>query len=201
MDIISKASGVSVKDVKKVLKETCNIIEDNEISQKLIELFKIDEIQKEYSIIEGVTDVFTDGSCINNKKGNPAGWAVLFPSIEYHNASGIVANGTNNVGELTAIAKAIEIANYNDIDNIRLFSDSEYAINSATKWIKGWKRNGWKKKCGGDVKNKEIMIAIDNAIMQKNIKIEFVHINSHTGGNDYVSVNNDKVDKMARSAL
>ena len=42
--------------------------------------------------------------------------------------------------------------------DIEIYTDSEYVINSITKWAKLWKFNGWKKKTSGklvDIKNKD----------------------------------------------
>eukprot|EP00955_Chlamydomonas_euryale_P060184 357640-Chlamydomonas_euryale.AAC.5 len=148
-----------------------------------------------------IVDVFTDGSCFKNRVGNSASWAVHFPHAQHLNASGRIENASNNIAELTAILKAIEISKTNNILKVRLFSDSEYAIKCVSAWLKGWKKNGWKTKSGSDVKNKDIILAIDCAISENGTEIEFVHVRAHTGGTDYAAINNDIVDKLCRERI
>lgn len=39
--------------------------------------------------------------------------------------------------------------------------DSQYAMNAVTKWLPGWKRNGWKTSAGKPVANRELVVGID----------------------------------------
>ena len=74
-----------------------------------------------------------------------------------------------------------------------------YSINCITKWVKGWKKNGWKdsKK---DVKNKDLIDNIDK-IYSKYNHIHFNHVEAHTNKTDIHSICNDKADKLARNSL
>ncbi|HRL44808.1 MAG TPA: ribonuclease H, partial [Gemmiger qucibialis] len=63
--------------------------------------------------------------------------------------SGGEAGTTNNRMELTGLLEALrQLKEPCDID---LYSDSQYVINSLTKWLPGWKRKGWKKADGKPV--------------------------------------------------
>lgn len=45
-----------------------------------------------------------------------------------------------------------------------IHTDSEFVINSITKWIKKWKKNNWLTANGEPVKNKEQLILLDDII-------------------------------------
>ena len=55
--------------------------------------------------------------------------------------SGKINDGTNNIGELTGIKKAIEHLGEHDIQVI--ISDSEYSLKCFREWIYNWKKNGY----------------------------------------------------------
>ena len=146
-------------------------------------------------------EIFTDGSTFNNgskKKINYGGLGVYFPNGEVENISENVENATNNICELKACIVGINAlvnspffqkhyieSNY----KIIVYSDSEYVIKSITKWIKGWEKNGWKTKSKKPVKNKELMIELNE--LYKNYNIEFIHVRSHQPK----PINNDENSK------
>src|SRR5690349_14350875 len=81
-----------------------------------------------------VTDryiVATDGAC----KGNPGptGWAWV--GEDGHWAAGSILEGTNNIGELMGLLKAIE--DHPDVEHLVVQAESEYAIDTYSKWMDG----------------------------------------------------------------
>ena len=58
--------------------------------------------------------------------------------------AGGATNGTNQIGELCAVLEALRA--HPGPEPLLIESDSQYAINCSTKWVKGWKKNGWVKK-------------------------------------------------------
>ena len=52
-------------------------------------------------------------------------------------------------------------------------------IDSVTKWMPSWKKNGWKTAAGEEVKNKADFLELD-AVLQKaaaaNVKIKWTHV-------------------------
>ena len=60
--------------------------------------------------------------------------------------AGGATNGTNQIGELCAVLEALRA--HPGPEPLLIESDSQYAINCSTKWVKGWKKNGWKRKTG-----------------------------------------------------
>jgi ribonuclease HI len=58
-------------------------------------------------------------------------------------------------------------------------TDSEYVVEGATKWVKGWLKNGWKTAKGGSVKNKdlwEMLLGEVELLRDGGMKIEFWRI-------------------------
>lgn len=65
---------------------------------------------------------------------------------------GRIGRGTNNQAELDgAIAGFTRIAGMPG--PATLYSDSQYLLNGASKWCRGWVRNGWRKRDGDAVLN------------------------------------------------
>ena len=107
-----------------------------------------------------------DGSALGNP--GPAGWGwYVDPSCW---ASGGWAHGTNNMGELTAVLDLLQQSAHLD-DDLLVFCDSLYVINSVTKWMRGWKRRGWRKGDGKPVLNVEIMQALDVAVTGRKVEL------------------------------
>ena len=111
--------------------------------------------------------VFTDGSTFNNGKKDKlkyGGVGIYIQSpivksigIPYNNP-----NVTNNICELNACIMAIkiilELYEFDiEQDTIKIYSDSQYVINSITIWSKKWMNNGWKNKAGQDIKNSSLI--------------------------------------------
>ncbi|GGO92413.1 ribonuclease H [Nocardioides phosphati] len=128
-----------------------------------------------------------DGSALGNP--GPAGWAWYVD--EEHWACGGWAHGTNNMGELTGVLDLLQQTAHLDED-LLIYCDSRYAIDSITKWMPGWKRKGWKKADGKPVMNVEIMKALD-AAMRPNVRFEWVK--GHAGHEL-----NEAADKLANAA-
>ena len=80
-----------------------------------------------------------DGSSLANP--GPAGWAWYIDDSSWR--AGGWPHGTNNMGELKAVLDLLETTAELG-EPLRILCDSQYVINSITKWMKGWKRKGWK---------------------------------------------------------
>jgi ribonuclease HI len=129
-----------------------------------------------------------DGSALGNP--GPAGWAWYVDDTCW--AAGGWAHGTNNMGELTGVLDLLQQTAHLD-DDLVVFCDSTYVINSVTKWMAGWKRRGWKKGDGKPVLNVELMKAIDAAMQGRRVRFEWVK--GHTG-----HVLNEAADVLANAA-
>lgn len=113
--------------------------------------------------------VYTNGACINNGQPNPrAGWAFVFGPgmevrrrLENHGPFGGPAEPqTSNRAELRAVFGVLRFRHWSHpgegFKSIVIATDSEYVVNGATVWAKGWVKKGWKTSAGGAVKNKDL---------------------------------------------
>jgi len=141
--------------------------------------------------------IYTDGSCLNNGKKNARGGiGVWFGENDPRNISERlrVPKPTNQLAELTAISKAIDTVQLTNT-NIIIYTDSDYSIKCVTRYCPSWKRNNWRKKDGGPIKNLEIIQKIYEDYTKYNI--QFIHIKAHTNRNDADSIGNSMADKLA----
>lgn len=117
-----------------------------------------------------------DGSALGNP--GPAGWAWYVDDGCW--ASGGWPRGTNNMGELMAVLDLLQQTAHVD-DELHVFCDSKYVIDSVTKWMPGWKRKGWKKSDGKPVLNVELMKALDAAMEGRRDRVRFEWVKGHAG--------------------
>ncbi|WP_295128442.1 ribonuclease HI family protein [uncultured Leifsonia sp.] len=110
-----------------------------------------------------------DGSALGNP--GPAGWAWYVD--DDHWSAGGWPHGTNNMGELMAVIDLLESTAHVD-DDLRILCDSQYVINSVTKWMPGWKRKGWRKSDGSPVLNRELLERLDRALQGRSYRFEWV---------------------------
>ena len=129
-----------------------------------------------------------DGSALGNP--GPAGWGWYVD--DDHWASGGWPYGTNNMGELTAVLDLLQQTADLD-DDLLIYCDSTYVINSITKWMPGWKRKNWRKGDGKPVQNVEIMKALDGALQGRRVRFEWVK--GHAGHEL-----NEHADRLANGA-
>ena len=128
-----------------------------------------------------------DGSALSNP--GPAGWA-WYIDEDHWDADGW-ERGTNNMGELQAVIELLEATPADE--ELHILCDSQYVINSVTKWMPGWKRKGWKKADGQPVLNQDQLKAIDEALVGR--KVTFEWVKGHAGHEM-----NEAADERARNA-
>lgn len=129
-----------------------------------------------------------DGSALGNP--GPAGWAWFVDEQNW--AAGGWPHGTNNMGELRAVLELFHATAETDED-LLILCDSQYAINSITKWMPGWKRNRWRKGDGKPVMNLDLLQELDAAIAGRAFRFEWVK--GHAG-----HPLNEAADSRARAA-
>lgn len=123
--------------------------------------------------------VATDGAC----KGNPGptGWAWV--GEDGHWAAGSIPVGTNNIGELTGLLKAIE--DHMDVVDLVVQADSRYAIDTYEKWMDGHRRRGWKTSTGAPTKNVDLLeqlIRVRDARRAAGLPdVVLEHVRGHSG--------------------
>ncbi|KQN94702.1 ribonuclease HI family protein [Arthrobacter sp. Leaf69] len=130
-----------------------------------------------------------DGSALGNP--GPAGWA-WYVDDDCWRAGGW-PHGTNNMGELMAVLDLFRSTAHLSGEDLHILCDSQYVINSVTKWMPGWKRKGWRKSDGKPVMNVELLKEIDQALVGRKYTFEWVR--GHAG-HDL----NEAADDRARAA-
>ncbi|MFI7482783.1 RNase H family protein [Kocuria sp. M1R5S2] len=111
-----------------------------------------------------------DGSALGNP--GPAGWAWYIDEETWR--AGGWPHGTNNMGELMAVLDLLRSTAHRADEPLRVLCDSQYVINSITRWMPGWKKKGWRKKDGKPVLNVELMQALDAALAGRDVSFEWV---------------------------
>ena len=129
-----------------------------------------------------------DGSALGNP--GPAGWAWYIDDNTW--GAGGWPHGTNNMGELKAVLELFRATAHVD-DDLHILCDSQYVINTVTKWMPGWKRKGWRKGDGKPVMNLDLIKEIDEAIVGRRYRFEWVK--GHVG-----HTLNEAADARARGA-
>ena len=134
--------------------------------------------------------IYSDGAC----KGNPGpgGWGAI---IQYGKHEKEISGGepdtTNNRMEMQAAINALNLLI--EPCQVTLFTDSKYVIDGITKWVEGWKRNGWKNASKKPVRNSDLwheLIAASN-----DHEIEWTWVKGHDG-----NPGNERADTLASDA-
>ncbi|XP_023171478.1 ribonuclease H1 [Drosophila hydei] len=144
---------------------------------------------------EGYVIVYTDGSCLGNgKKHACAGFGVYFGDNHQLNAAKpVLGRVTNNVGEIQAAIYAIKTALDLGIKKLSINTDSQFLINSITKWVPGWKRRGWKLPNMQPVKNVADFKELDELLQSDQVQVKWNYVEAHKG-----IKGNEMADKLAR---
>ncbi|HET7316112.1 MAG TPA: ribonuclease HI [Sphingomicrobium sp.] len=132
-------------------------------------------------------EIFTDGACRGNP--GPGGWAALLRTGDKEREIGGGERlTTNNRMELTAAIEALNALKRPC--RVELHTDSNYVRDGITKWIHGWKRNGWRTADKKPVKNAELWQQLLEAESRHDVKWHWVK--GHSGHPE-----NDRVDELA----
>jgi ribonuclease HI len=124
--------------------------------------------------------VYADGACSGNP--GPAGLGVVaLWDDERRELSEYIGDATNNIAELTAVLRAVELAL--ELGRpLRLYTDSQYSIGVLTK--------GWKAKA-----NKELIAKLRVALDQHS-DVKLFHVRGHEG----IALN-EQADELAVRAV
>jgi ribonuclease HI len=135
--------------------------------------------------------IHTDGACSGNP--GPGGWGAV---LQYNGTIKELKGGetltTNNRMELTAATEALNALKRPC--EVELHTDSTYVKDGLTKWIFGWKKNGWKTADKKPVKNVELWQALDLAVARH--KIDWRWVKGHAGDEW-----NERADELANEGM
>jgi ribonuclease HI len=135
--------------------------------------------------------LFTDGACSGNP--GPGGWGALlrFRGVD-RELSGGERETTNNRMELMAVIRGLEALKRSC--SVVVVTDSRYVMDGLTKWMAGWKRNGWRTANKKPVKNQDLWQRLDKAVSEHDVDWRWVK--GHSGHDE-----NERVDQLAREAI
>ncbi|GAB5459697.1 MAG: ribonuclease HI [Henriciella sp.] len=137
---------------------------------------------------KSIIEIWTDGACSGNP--GPGGWgALLVAGSKRKELFGSEPDTTNNRMELRGAIEALSALK--GPSKVKLHTDSTYVKDGLTKWIHGWKRNGWKTAAKKPVKNKDLWQDLEEAC--KRHEIEWVWVKGHSGDEG-----NEMADELAR---
>jgi ribonuclease HI len=131
---------------------------------------------------EPAVELWTDGAC----SGTPGPMGIGVVAIDggkRRELGEYLGVGTNNIAELTAIERALDLAGDDAATRpVRIYTDSAYSIGVLSK--------GWKAKA-----NQELIARLRNRIATLP-GVEFVKVSGHAGVPD-----NERCDELARDAI
>jgi ribonuclease HI len=133
----------------------------------------------------GALEIWTDGACSGNPGPMGIG-VVVIDGAEREELGEYLGTGTNNIAELVAIERGLDIATKRIstvTQRVRVHSDSSYAIGLLDK--------GWKAKA-----NQELVARIRRKLEAFPANVEFVKVPGHAG----VPLN-ERCDALARAAI
>ena len=139
---------------------------------------------------------YTDGACSGNP--GPGGWGVLMQAkagdrvTKQRELKGGAKETTNNRMELMAAISALEALSRRSA--ITIVTDSVYVKDGVTKWIFGWKKNGWKNAAKKPVANAELWQRLDAVNSQHDVTWKWVK--GHAGHPE-----NERADQLANAGM
>lgn len=140
---------------------------------------------------KGPVIIHTDGACSGNP--GPGGWGVVMDwNGTRKELCGGAAETTNNRMELMGAIEALNALTRPCA--VEMHVDSSYVKDGISKWIHGWKKNGWKTSDKKPVKNVELWQALDEAIQRHEISWHWVK--GHDGHPE-----NERADELARLGM
>jgi len=136
-------------------------------------------------------DIYTDGACSGNP--GPGGWGAL---LVHDGVEKTICGGeketTNNRMEMTAAIEALKALKRPC--NIHLYTDSSYLRDGITKWIHGWKKNGWRTADKKPVKNQDLWLELESQLERQQVTWHWVR--GHAGHTE-----NERADALANQGM
>lgn len=135
---------------------------------------------------------YTDGACKGNGKDGASqggyGAHIRYPNGDIHNLWSGEKDTTNNRMEILGAILAVKNTPANQ--PLTIFTDSGYVKNAMTKWLAGWKKNGWKKADKNPPENLDLWQTLDTLCQNRDITWQWVK--GHDG-----DLGNETADRLA----
>ncbi|MDA5193362.1 ribonuclease HI [Govanella unica] len=136
-------------------------------------------------------EIYSDGACSGNP--GPGGWgALLLWNGKQKEIWGGEPDSTNNRMELKAAIEGLNALTRPC--KVTLHTDSRYVMDGITKWIHGWKKNGWRTADKKPVKNVDLWQELDDAL--KPHDVTWIWVKGHAG-----HAGNERADALARRGV
>lgn len=137
--------------------------------------------------------IYTDGSCAKNI----GGFACLIITGSHHRfISEGMGRCTNNQAELKPIIVGLQHSPVKT--HVKITSDSEYCVKGFNSWMHKWQRQGWTRKAGREVKNKELWQLLFALKDERSAEAKWVRGHVHSGTRCHLL--NNLCDTMATLA-
>jgi len=139
---------------------------------------------------------YTDGACSGNP--GPGGWGALLIArdgdtvIKERELCGGEPETTNNRMEITAVIEGLRALSRPC--QVLVVTDSVYVKDGVTKWMAGWKRNGWRTAAKKPVKNRDLWEVLDEELSSHTVDWEWVK--GHDG-----HPGNERADELANAGV
>lgn len=137
--------------------------------------------------------IYCDGSCLNNGTSKArAGIGIFVPDEQISISEPLkkTEKHTNQTAELTAAIRALQLY---PKGSLKIYTDSMYVINCATKWIRSWKKNKWRKKNGKTILNLNLIQTLDVLTRMDPTRVGWIHVRGHADNK-----HNNTADMLAR---
>lgn len=144
-------------------------------------------------------NIYCDGGC----KGNPGPGGYGVVELDENNTltaafrESFDYDVTNNIMELKAFYKALQLASTHKPNKVEIFIDSAYAMNSILSWAKNWSQNGWINSKKEPVANKELIEEIYNYYIKNFSSSQYLavtKVKGHVG-----IIGNELVDALSKN--
>ncbi len=136
-------------------------------------------------------EIYTDGACRGNP--GPGGWgALLIAGSHRKSLYGGEHETTNNRMELTAAIEALNALTGKR--RVILHTDSKYVKEGIESWMPNWKSRNWKTANKKPVKNRDLWLALDEAVGRHELVWKWVK--GHTG-----NPGNEEADALANRGI
>jgi len=144
------------------------------------------------SSLRTIESFYTDGACVGNPGPGGLGTVIYFTDGSVYEMGGAETPTTNNRMEMQAAIQALKVFRVSgQTQPVVLYTDSEYLKNGITKWVKGWKKKGWKKATGEPVLNQDLWEILDDLNSRL---VDWRHVRGHSGNEG-----NERCDAIARA--
>jgi ribonuclease HI len=124
--------------------------------------------------------IYCDGACSGNP--GPGGWAavIIYPEGRVRELGGGQRPSTNNRMEMLGAIAALSAVRDRP-EPVKLYTDSALLVNGATRWIRGWQRNGWMTAAGKPVVNRDLWERLDSLTQARKRRLAWGHMKGHAG--------------------